>query len=154
MGKRKTKPSPYADKYGKTFRAKHTNARISPFKARAVIDLIRGKGVEEAITLLEFEPRRAATLIQKVLRSAHANASNDLDVNLRALVVVDARVDGAGLLNGRRRWQPRAMGRAFPILKQTSHISIILGEPLAASGRVGASSHAAQTAATAAETEE
>jgi len=149
-GKRKSRHSPYADKYGKTFRAKHTNARISPFKARAVIDLIRGKGVEDAIPLMEFEPRRAATLIQKVLRSALANASNDLDVNLRALVVADARVDGAGLLNGRRRWQPRAMGRAFPILKQTSHISITLGEALdalagAGATRVGAASRAAPT---------
>ena len=53
-----------------------------------------------------------------MLRSALANASNDLDVNLKSLVVVDARIDGAGLLNGRRRWQPRAMGRAFPILKR------------------------------------
>ena len=68
-------------------------------------------------------------MIKKVLRSALANASNDLDVNLKSLVVVDARVDGAGLLNGRRRWQPRAMGRAFPIMKRMSHISITLGEP-------------------------
>ncbi len=116
--------------FGKTFRAKHTNARISPFKCRAVMDLVRGKGIEDAITLMEFEPRRAASLIQKVLRSALANASNDLDVNLKSLIVTDARVDGAGLLNGRRRWQPRAMGRAFPILKRTSHISITLGEPV------------------------
>ncbi|MDJ0520918.1 MAG: 50S ribosomal protein L22 [Planctomycetota bacterium] len=116
--------------YGKTFRASHQMARISPFKARPVIDLIRGKGVEDAITLMEFEPRRAASMIKKVLRSALANASNDLDVNLKSLVVVDARVDGAGLLNGRRRWQPRAMGRAFPIMKRMSHISITLGEPI------------------------
>ena len=124
-----TKPKP---EYGKTFRASHRLARISPFKARLVIDLIRGKPVEQAIMIMEYEPRRAATMIKKVLRSALANASNDLDVNLKSLVVIDARVDGAGLLNGRRRWQPRAMGRAFPILKRTSHICIVLGEPVEA----------------------
>ena len=132
MAKPKTPPAGYS----KTFRAKHSMARISPFKARPVIDLIRGKGVEDAITLMEFEPRRAASMIKKVLRSALANASNDLDVNLKSLVVIDARVDGAGLLNGRRRWQPRAMGRAFPILKRNSHISITLGEPVSAAAPV------------------
>ena len=100
--------------------------------------VIRGKGVEDAITLMEFEPRRAASMSKKVLRSALANASNDLDVNLKSLVVIDARVDGAGLLNGRRRWQPRAMGRAFPIMKRMSHISITLGEPVEAAARVAA----------------
>ena len=124
----KKKPSPY----GKTFRASHKMARISPFKVRPVIDMIRGKQIDEAIYIMEWEPRRGAHLIKKVLRSALANASNDLDVNLKSLVVADARIDGAGMLNGRRRWQPRAMGRAFPIIKRMSHISIILGEPVAA----------------------
>jgi large subunit ribosomal protein L22 len=131
MAKKKNK----APIYGKTFRASHRMARISPFKARLVIDLIRGKPVEEAIGLMDWEPRRAAHLIGKVLRSALANASSDLDVNLKSLVVADARVDGAGMLNGRRRWQPRAMGRAFPIIKRMSHINITLAEPL---GPVGA----------------
>jgi large subunit ribosomal protein L22 len=117
-----------AAEQGKVFRASHRNARISPFKARPVIDLIRGKPIEEAIQIMEWEPRRAASMIKKVLRSALANASNDLDVDLKSLVVIDARIDGAGLLNGRRRWQPRAMGRAFPILKRTSHISVKLAE--------------------------
>ena len=126
----KKKKKAVKPRYGKTFRASHQMARISPFKARAVIDLIRGKPVEEAISLMEYEPRRAAHLIGKVLRSALANASNDLDVNLKALVVSDARVDGAGMLNGRRRWQPRAMGRAFPIIKRMSHIKIELAEPI------------------------
>jgi large subunit ribosomal protein L22 len=113
----------------KHFRALHRGARISPYKARPVIDLIRGKPVATALDLLEYEPRRAASLIKKVVRSALANASHDLDVNLKQLVVVDARVDGAGLLQGRRRWRPRAMGRAFPILKRTSHISVTLADP-------------------------
>ena len=122
--------------YGKTFRASLKNARISPFKARPVIDLVRGKPIDEAIAAMEWEPRRASVMIQKLLKSALANASNDLDVDLKSLVVVDARVDGAGLLNGRRRWRPRAMGRAFPILKRTSHINITLGEPVATAAQV------------------
>jgi large subunit ribosomal protein L22 len=125
----RTKTRKQFPSFGKTFRASHNMARISPYKARPVIDQIRGKPVQEALDLMEYEPRRAATLIKKVLRSALANASNDLDVNLKALVVADARVDGAGMLNGRRRWQPRAMGRAFPIIKRMSHISITIGEP-------------------------
>ena len=115
--------------YGKTFRASLKNVRISPYKARPVIDLVRGKPIDEAISIMEWEPRRASGMIQKLLKSALANASNDLDVDLKSLVVIDARVDGAGLLNGRRRWRPRAMGRAFPILKRTSQINITLGEP-------------------------
>ena len=132
MAKKKTKQPAY----GKTFRASHKMARISPFKARPVIDLVRGKQIDEAISIMEWEPRRASGMIQKVLKSALANASNDLDVDLKSLVVVDARIDGAGLLNGRRRWQPRAMGRAFPILKRMSHISITLAEPLTATATV------------------
>jgi large subunit ribosomal protein L22 len=114
---------------GKLFKAAHRGARISPFKARLVMDLVRHKPVDEALAILEFEPRRAAPMIKKVIRSALANASNDLDVNLKNLVVVDGRVDGAGMMNGRRRWQPRAMGRAFPIIKRMSHISVALAEP-------------------------
>ncbi len=117
------------ESYAKTYRASHRDARISPYKARPVIDLVRGKRVEDALHALEFEPRRAAPMIAKVIRSALANASNDLEANLPGLVVVDARIDGAGLLNGRRRWSSRAMGRAFPILKRTSHISIVLADP-------------------------
>ena len=131
MAKTKTRTSRAKHaQWGKTFKASHKMARISPFKARPVIDMIRGKPVDTALQIMEYEPRRAASMILKVLRSALANASNDLDVNLKSLVVADARIDGAGLLNGRRRWQPRAMGRAFPILKRVSHISIVLGEPL------------------------
>jgi large subunit ribosomal protein L22 len=112
----------------KTFRAMHRGARISPFKARPVVDLVRGKPVQVALRLLEYQPRRAAPMIRKVIRSAMANASNDLDVNLNRLVVVDARVDGAGLLSGRTRWRPRAQGRAFAIRKRTSHITVTLAE--------------------------
>jgi large subunit ribosomal protein L22 len=103
-------------------------ARISPYKARPVIDLVRGKNVQEALNILEFEPRRAAPMIRKVIRSAMANASNDLEVNLNRLVVVDARIEGGPLLSGRTRFRPRAMGRAFPIRKRTSHIRVTLAD--------------------------
>lgn len=112
----------------KTFTALHRGARISPYKARPVMDLVRRQSVQRALDILEYEPRRAAPLIKKVIRSAMANASNDLDVKLNRLVVVDARVDGGSLLSGRVRWRPRAMGRAFPIRKRTSHLRITLAE--------------------------
>jgi large subunit ribosomal protein L22 len=67
-------------------------------------------------------------MIRKVIQSALANASNDLDVKLNRLVVADARVDGGPLLGGRKRFMPRAMGRAFPIRKRTCHISVTLAE--------------------------
>jgi large subunit ribosomal protein L22 len=112
----------------KTFTALHRGARISPYKARPVMDLVRGKNVNAALNILEYEARRAAPMIKKVIKSAMANASNDLDVNLNQLFVADARVDGGPLLSGRPRWRPRAMGRAFPIRKRTSHLKVTLAE--------------------------
>jgi large subunit ribosomal protein L22 len=103
-------------------------ARISAYKARPVVDLVRGKPIEVALKLLEFEPRRAAPMIRKVLKSALANAGNDMDVKLQRLIVVEARVDGGPLLSGRKRFRPRAMGRAFAIMKRTSHIRVALAE--------------------------
>lgn len=119
---------------GKQFTASHRRARISPFKARPVIDLVRGKPVDEALTLLQFQPRRAAPMIRKVILSAKATASNDLEVKLARLVVAEARVDGGPLLGGRPRFMPRAMGRAFPIRKRTSHIVVTLAEAEAPPG--------------------
>ena len=93
-----------------------------------MIDLVRGRPVQEALDILEYEPRRAAPMIKKVIRSAMANASNDLDVNLGRLIVVDARIDSGPLLGGRVRFRPRAQGRSFAIRKRTSHITVILAE--------------------------
>jgi large subunit ribosomal protein L22 len=112
----------------KTFVATHRAARISPYKARSVIDLVRGKPVQAALALLQYERRRAGPMIRKVIQSALANASNDLGVKLSRLVVTDARVDGGPLLSGRVRVRPRAMGRAYPIRKRTSHIRVELAE--------------------------
>jgi len=116
----------------KTFRAKHRFARITARKARPVMDLVRGHGVNEALNTLRFVHRRAAPMIAKVIKSALANAGQDLDVDVNRLVVADARVDDGPLLGGRYRWRPRAMGRVYPIRKRTSHLSIVLvesGEP-------------------------
>lgn len=112
----------------KSFSASHRYARISASKARVVADLVRGRGVEEALTLLEYEPRRAAGLLRAVIRSALATASQDLDVKIKELVVADCRVDGGPLLQGRVRFMPRAQGRAFPIRKRTSHFWVTLRE--------------------------
>jgi large subunit ribosomal protein L22 len=113
---------------GKTFTATHRYARLSPYKARPVIDLVRGKNVDEALSILEWQPRRAAPMIRKVIQSALANASNDLEVKLARLVVARALIDGGPLLGGRPRYVPRAMGRAFPIRKRTCHITVMLEE--------------------------
>jgi len=108
----------------KSFHAVHRYARIAPRKARLVADLVRGLQVDEAMALLENHPRRAALLLRKVLKSAMDNASQDVDVNLKGLIVTDARADMGPLLGFRPRWRPRAMGRATPIRKRTSHLII------------------------------
>ena len=113
---------------GKSFTAIHRHARMSPYKARPVIDLVRGRNVNDALSILEFQPRRAAPMIRKVIKSALANASNDLEVKLNRLVVAEARIDGGPLLGGRPRFMARAMGRAFPIRKRTCHITVTLSE--------------------------
>jgi len=112
----------------RTFRASHRWARIQPRKARLVATLVRGMPVNDAIAVLETSPQRSARLLRKVVRSALANASQDPEVDLNALVVTEARVDMGPLLGGRARWRPRAMGRATPIRKRTSHLLIGLSE--------------------------
>jgi large subunit ribosomal protein L22 len=96
--------------------------RVSARKARLVLDQIRGKPVAEALAVLEFTPRAAARLIEKVLRSAVANAEHNHQVrNLDDLRVSRAIADGGPSM---KRVQPRAMGRAFFIRHQTSHLTI------------------------------
>lgn len=113
---------------GKTFRAVHRFARIQPRKARLVADMVRGMAVNDALAVLDGHPKRGAKFLHKVIKSALANASNDVDVNLNALVVAEARVDMGPLLGFRPRWRPRAMGRATPIRKRTSHLLVGLTE--------------------------
>ena len=96
--------------------------RVSARKARLVLDQIRGKSVGDALATLEYTPRAAARLVEKVLRSAVANAEHNHQVrNLDDLRVVQAIADGGPSL---KRVQPRAMGRAFFIRHRTSHLTI------------------------------
>lgn len=96
--------------------------RVSARKARLVLDQIRGKSVGEALATLSYTPRSAARLIEKVLRSAVANAEHNHEVrNLDDLRVVHATADGGPSM---KRVQPRAMGRAFFIRHRTSHLTI------------------------------
>src|SRR4029450_10024292 len=102
--------------------------RVSPRKARLVLDQIRGKGVSEALATLSYTPRAAARLIEKVLRSAVANAEHNHQVrNLDDLRVVHAIADGGPSM---KRVQPRAMGRAFFIKHRTSHLSVGVSDEL------------------------
>jgi large subunit ribosomal protein L22 len=97
------------------------HARISPRKARLVADLVREKGVDEALALLRFTPKKAAQIIRKVVESAVANASQAQGVNEDKLYICTITVD-EGMTA--KRWRPRAMGRATRIRKRTSHIHV------------------------------
>jgi large subunit ribosomal protein L22 len=108
----------------KRYRAMHRFARLSPRKARLVIDLIRGRHVNDAQDILRFTPKRASQVIEKVLKSAIANA-NEQEANVRSLWVAEARVDQGPYM---RRWRPKDRGRAHPILKRMSHIIVEVEE--------------------------
>ena len=97
--------------------------RISPRKVRIVIDNIRGKNVEEALAILKFTPKSAAPVIAKVISSAAANAVHNFEMDDSSLYVAEAYVDAGPTL---KRAQPHQRGRAFPILKRSSHITIVL----------------------------
>lgn len=99
--------------------------RISPRKARQVIDLIRGKSVGEAYAILKFTPNKGAEIIESVLKSAVANAEHNYEMNVDALFVSQAFVDQGPSL---KRFRPRAMGRADGIKKRTSHITVMVSE--------------------------
>jgi large subunit ribosomal protein L22 len=106
-----------------TVRALAKNVRISPRKARLVTDLIRGRSVPEARTILAFTERHAAVEVEKVLRSAVANAESNpaLHWNGDELVIAEVFVDEGPTL---KRFRPRARGRVGPIKKRTCHITI------------------------------
>jgi large subunit ribosomal protein L22 len=99
--------------------------RGSTRKARLVVDVIKGRPVEEAAALLRFMPQHAARDVAKVLKSATANAENNLNLSADDLVVLDARADEGPTM---KRWQPRAQGRAFPIHKPMTHITVTVGD--------------------------
>lgn len=108
----------------KQWTARHKFARISPFKARLVVDLIRNRPAGEALTVLEFSKQRASGLISQVLKSAMANA-DEAEADVRRLFVSEARVDPGPYM---RRWRPKDRGRAHPIAKRMSHIVVSVSE--------------------------
>lgn len=99
--------------------------RMSPMKVGVVLDLIRGKDINEAFAILQYTPKDAAVVINKVLKSAVANAENNHDLDLEKLYVAQTFVGQGPTL---KRFRPHAQGRAFRINKKTSHITVVVKE--------------------------
>lgn len=99
--------------------------RITPRKIRIVMNLIRGKNVAEAFAILKFTPKVGAEVIEKVLKSAVANAENNFDMNVDNLYVAAAYADQGPTL---KRIHPRSRGQAFKILKRSSHVTVVVKE--------------------------
>lgn len=113
------------------YKAVHKYAKTSAHKARQVVDLVRGRSVSEALHILRFTPRRAADMLHKLIESAIANATYQAErkreyMDPDTLVVKKAYADEGPSL---KRWRPRARGRAAPILKRTSHLTVVIGPP-------------------------
>jgi len=106
-------------------RARAQHVRISAQKMRLIVDLIRGKGAEEAVGILEFNPRRGARVVAKTLKSAIANAEATQNVDVDTLYVKTAYVDESMT---QKRSLARAHGRATKIFKRSSHVTIIVDE--------------------------
>jgi large subunit ribosomal protein L22 len=107
----------------------HRYARVSDTKARIVLEQIKGKDIDTASSILLYSPRYASELILKVLKSAVANAKNNMQLDEEDLVVMEVFADQGPTM---RRLKPRARGRADRISKRTSHITIVLDERLRA----------------------
>jgi len=99
--------------------------RISPTKVRKVAKAVKGKPVEECLSVLDFMPQHSAKVLGKIIRSAVANADQKPDVEVDNLSIANIVVNQGPSL---KRFRPRAMGRATRILKRTSHIAVILAE--------------------------
>ena len=106
------------------FKATHRYARIAPRKARLILDLIRGRDVEDALALLKFSKKRAAVLVDKVVRSAVANAGEQ-EADTGALYVKEAWADPGPTM---KRFMPKDRGKAYNIMKRTSHLVVTLDE--------------------------
>jgi large subunit ribosomal protein L22 len=105
--------------------AKHRFARIAPRKARLLMDMIRGRDVDDAISLLRFSKQRASGMIEKVVRSAVANAAEQDAQARNALFVASCHVDPGPVM---KRFQPKDRGKAYSIIKRTSHLVVTLDE--------------------------
>ncbi|WP_153393296.1 50S ribosomal protein L22 [Ornithinicoccus halotolerans] len=103
--------------------------RVTPMKARRVVDLIRGKRVTDAVAMMQFAPQAASEPVLKVLNSAVANARYQADQTAEAFDERDLVITGAYVDEGptMKRFRPRAQGRAARILKRTSHITVLVG---------------------------
>lgn len=103
--------------------AKLSNVRLSPRKARLVVDMVRGKGIQDALNTLRFSPQKTAPILSKLLKSAVANAEQKGVSDVDQLFIKTVMVDQGPVL---RRFMPRAQGRASRIRKPTSHITVVL----------------------------
>ena len=101
------------------------HARISPRKVQIVLDLIRNKPVEEATAILALTPKAASEPLAKLLKSAIANAENNFNMDKKNLYVAECFVCPGPML---KRIRPRAQGRAFRVMKRTSHVTMVLRE--------------------------
>ena len=101
----------------------HRHAPMAPRKVRLVADLIRGRSVQDALDVLKFANKRAAVMVDKVLRSAIANA-DEAEADIERLYVSEARVDEGGVRLGTRRWRPKDRGRAVSWTRLASHIHV------------------------------
>ena len=99
--------------------------RISPLKVNYICNEIRGKQVDEALSILKFTPKKGARILEKVLNSAVANAENNLSLDRENLYVDQAYAnDGPHM----KRWRPKAKGMAYPLIKRSSHIGVVVKE--------------------------
>ena len=132
-------------------RAIARHVRVSPMKARRVVNLVRGLPAREALTVLQFAPQSASEPVYKVLASAIANAENNERLDPDSLLVAEAYVDEGPTL---KRFRPRAQGRAYRIRKRTSHITIVVESVPAAQARAAKAGVAKATKAAKAVTPE
>jgi large subunit ribosomal protein L22 len=109
------------------WRSSYMYAPISPRKARLVCALITGRSIQDAMDILKFTRKRAASMVDKVLKSAVADA-DEQQADVDSLYVSEARVDDAGVQVGTKRWRAKDRGRAHPILKKASHIYVTVTE--------------------------
>lgn len=101
------------------------DVRISPYKVRFVVDMVRGRMVDEALNILKFAPTPAARAVAKVVKSAAANAENNYQMSTAQLKIVGIYADEARSM---KRFRPQARGRANQVLKRASHITVIIEE--------------------------
>lgn len=106
-------------------RAVERQIRMSPQKVRLVLDVVRGKPVNEALAILRFLPQRAAGVVSKAVKSAAANAENNFNMDPDELIITRVSADEGRML---KRWRPRARGRVNQILKRSSHVTVVVAE--------------------------